>query len=210
MYIYFIRHGETDWNKVRMIQGQADIPLNETGQREAEKIAEVLQEVDFKKIYASPLQRAYETAKRIHRYHGCEIVQDDRLKEISYGVDEGKNLDEISRDTTCALHKYFKVPDQYVPPKNGETISQLLERCTGVLETLEKEPDGPILVSCHGAVIHGMITVVEKYPIADFWKGKHQKNCAVTIMEYDKSGWRMVKEALTADEMTEFPGRQTR
>ena len=65
MKIYLIRHGETDWNKLRRLQGQADIPLNEFGRQLARETDPALRDVPFDRIYTSPLKRARETAELV-------------------------------------------------------------------------------------------------------------------------------------------------
>ena len=65
MNIYIIRHGETDWNAQRKLQGQADVPLNEKGRRLAALTAEAMKDISFAEAYSSPLVRAMETAKTI-------------------------------------------------------------------------------------------------------------------------------------------------
>ena len=65
MKIYFVRHGETDWNKERKIQGQVDIPLNEFGRHLARETAKGLRDVPFDVCFTSPLGRARETAEII-------------------------------------------------------------------------------------------------------------------------------------------------
>ena len=89
MDIYLIRHGETDWNKMRRLQGVTDIPLNACGIELAEKTAEGLKNVPFDRIYTSPLIRAKKTAEIIRGDRPVELVVTDGLKEISFGEYEG-------------------------------------------------------------------------------------------------------------------------
>ena len=89
MDIYLIRHGETDWNKTKRLQGVTDIPLNACGIELAEKTAEGLKDVPFDRIYTSPLIRAKKTAEIIRGDRPVELVVTDGLKEISFGEYEG-------------------------------------------------------------------------------------------------------------------------
>ena len=90
--IYFVRHGETEWNKIGRMQGQIDIELNEEGKRQAKVVKEKLSNVKFDKVFSSPLKRAIETAKIIS---DKEVSIDDRLIERYNGELEGKFKEEI-------------------------------------------------------------------------------------------------------------------
>lgn len=89
MDIYLIRHGETDWNKEKKLQGVTDIPLNAYGIELAEKTAEGLKDVPFDRIYTSPLIRAKKTAEIIRGNRPIDLVVKEELKEISFGDYEG-------------------------------------------------------------------------------------------------------------------------
>ena len=89
MLIYIIRHGETDWNTKRLLQGATDIPLNQNGIEVARLTAKALKDVPFDVIYTSPLSRAVQTAEIMRRDRDIPIIPDERLKEISFGPYEG-------------------------------------------------------------------------------------------------------------------------
>ena len=95
MSIYFVRHGQTDWNITLQLQGGTDICLNETGKKQARQTRENLKGTRIDKIYCSPLSRARETAEIINELWHAEIVVDDRLKERCFGVMEGIPRKEI-------------------------------------------------------------------------------------------------------------------
>ena len=90
--IYFVRHGQTDWNKAGRIQGHTNTELNNEGRKQAQIVKEKLNGIKFDKVFASPLKRAKETAQIISEQ---EIVFDDRLKERCNGELEGKIKTEI-------------------------------------------------------------------------------------------------------------------
>ena len=81
--IYFIRHGETAYNREGRVQGHLDIPLNEKGIFQAEKASDEFKDVEIDLIYCSPLKRARSTAEIINKFHNVEIVIDDRLIELN-------------------------------------------------------------------------------------------------------------------------------
>ena len=90
--IYFVRHGQTDWNKIGRLQGRIDIDLNQLGIEQALQVKEKLKDIKFDKVFSSPLKRAIQTAQAI--YQG-DIITDDRLLERSNGELEGKFKSEI-------------------------------------------------------------------------------------------------------------------
>ena len=90
MIVYLMRHGETDWNKERRLQGRSDIPLNAFGMELAEKTAEGMKESPFDRAFSSPLDRAYTTARIVIGDRPVEVVKDDRLQEICFGPSEGQ------------------------------------------------------------------------------------------------------------------------
>lgn len=104
MKLYIIRHGETDWNKQKRLQGQSDTMLNEYGIELAEITAKALKDVQFDYIFSSPLKRAYKTAEIIRGERNVPIVTDDRLKEIGFGINEGVRSELITKD----FHFFFR------------------------------------------------------------------------------------------------------
>ena len=89
MLIYLMRHGETDWNKERRLQGQSDIPLNEYGIELAAKTAEAMAEIPFDMAFCSPLERAEKTARIILGERNTPLYTDSLLMEINFGSKEG-------------------------------------------------------------------------------------------------------------------------
>ena len=89
---YFIRHGETDWNKEYRAMGHTDIPLNQNGLEQAVYAAELLIDIKFNRIISSPLSRALKTAQIIAEKRDTHVHIVDEFKECSFGVLEGSNL----------------------------------------------------------------------------------------------------------------------
>ena len=124
MILYIVRHGETEWNKMGKMQGKTDISLSEDGRKLAQKTADGLKNVKFDYIFSSPLERAYETACIIRGSRDTEIVKDERLIEIGFGLYEGTVVEE--RKGSIAY--FFDDPENYVAEKNAESYESLLTR----------------------------------------------------------------------------------
>ncbi len=187
MYIYLIRHGETDYNKKRRLQGQCDIELNDFGRQLARATAEGLKDVPFDIVCTSPLKRAKETARIIAGDRNVIWLEEPRIQEISFGEYEG----------LCCGKEGFNIPDKtflnffndtvhyHVPPK-GESFEAVIKRTGDFLRELtdKKEySDKTVLVSTHGCALKAILANVNHTKVEQFWgKGVH-KNCAVTILE---------------------------
>lgn len=182
MEIYMIRHGETQWNKEKRLQGRADIPLNEYGIHLAEVTAHALQSIPFTKIYTSPLSRARETARILAHNRTVKLIEDERLIEMAFGEGEGVGFDSIYTQPELEVYEFIYNPENYIPPVGGETFEQLYSRCADFIHQVvlpqEKTCDYMMIVA-HGALIRGLIHCINGRPTRDFWIKTH-KNCCVT------------------------------
>ncbi len=204
MKIYFVRHGQTEWNRTKKLQGQANLPLNEQGIRDARRAAEILREIPFDAIYCSPLTRTVETANIIGACQEASVVLEPQLIEIAYGQYEGYDLIAAEQDPACEIYRYFHSPQDFQAAPDGETLRHLKERCQAFLTELRRKDAGKcVLAVSHGTFIRGVISVVCGLSDADFWKGKEQGNCAITIVEEDREGWVLRADAVEALEEAE-------
>ena len=184
MDIYLIRHGETDYNKTRRLQGVTDIPLNAKGIELAEKTAEGLKDIFFDKIYTSPLIRARKTAEIIRGDRDIPVIPTDGLIEISFGDYEG--LTVLSGNYNIPdpdFLNFFHDPEHYSTPPNGESIQHMCERTSSFVRGIMEDPaneDKTFLMASHGAAIRGILSGLQGIPGADFWGGSVHKNCGVT------------------------------
>ena len=198
MRIYLIRHGETEWNTKRLLQGATDIPLNENGIEVAKITSEALKDVPFDVIYTSPLARAVQTAEILRGERKIPIIRDDRLKEISFGPYEGLCCSKEGYSIPDpGFVKFFSDPGHYTPPEGGESIAELCVRTTDFLTELIENPDNQdktILVSGHGAVVKGLLSSLTITDLKDFWNGGVHKNCGVSIIEVEQGEARIVQE----------------
>ena len=141
---YFLRHGETDWNRRRVMQGHTDIALNETGIRQAQEIAAAVAALPIKTICASPLSRARRTAEIVN-INKVPIVIIDELKECGFGIFEGEDSRGAWREGWMAGG----------PIEGGERRADYIVRAHRAL-ALALTHESPVLVAAHGGTFWAM------------------------------------------------------
>ena len=194
MKIYFVRHGETDWNTETRIQGRTDIPLNKNGRYVAELTRDGLKDVPFDAAFSSPLSRAKETAEIILQGKNVNIIEDERLIEVSFGKYEGQTPEESDDNRKL----FFSRPELYVAKDGAESIEDMLEREGDFLRELflnDAYKDSTILIATHGAALSGLLCVIKGYGVADLWKDGLHQNCGITIVEVTDGKPEIVKES---------------
>ena len=150
--IWLIRHGETDWNVANRIQGVTDIPLNERGVVQAQRLEGRLASITFDAVYSSDSQRARATAH--HALPGAAITIDARLRELAYGVFEGHRWDSLPEElvpaaTTWRADRW----GQRIP--GGESFQDLTERMQSFLADLPTS--GRVALFSHGGAIRTVL-----------------------------------------------------
>ncbi|WP_349898107.1 histidine phosphatase family protein [Parafrigoribacterium soli] len=150
-FLYLVRHGETDWNRQRRIQGSTDIPLNATGRLQAERTGRLLARRYWDGIFSSPLSRAYETAAIIADELGLgEPTRFDEIVERAYGDAEGLNHEELSR----LYPRGSSVPGR-------ESREDVAARVVPALVRLaEEHPRQHLIVTTHGGVIRSVLNTI--------------------------------------------------
>lgn len=141
--IYYVRHGETDFNLFNISQGQLNSSLNKTGLKQAEEVAEKLKDYKFDIAISSPLNRATQTAEYILKYHDLNLILDSRIVEVGKGNLEG------TRNPQWKYDRFFKNPHKY----NGETQEDVYNRVDSFIKDLEKYKGKNILIVGHGEVL---------------------------------------------------------
>jgi probable phosphoglycerate mutase len=163
--IIAIRHGETAWNTDTRIQGQLDIPLNETGHWQAARLGEALAGEPIVAIYASDLLRAWETAQYVGRALGLGVTRETGLRERGFGDFEGRTFAEIEKQLPeQSLLWRRRVPD-FAPP-GGETLIALRERVVTTAERLAARHPGELIALVgHGGVMDVMYRAATRLEI---------------------------------------------
>ena len=149
---WLIRHGETQWNAERRLQGNIDIPLNATGLEQAENLGQFLRspafDVRIDTVVSSDLGRAYETATTAAGHFNLPIEPNPQLRERCYGIYEGQDWAKLKALGTLD----FRRPEQDV--EQGETLEVFAARVTQAFEALAQRYRGHnVMVFSHGGVI---------------------------------------------------------
>lgn len=201
MLVYFIRHGETDLNKRRCLQGKMDIKLNERGIKLAKETAEALKDIRFDKIISSPLSRAYDTARIVAGERDVEIVFDERIREISFGEYEGYSYGGYEPAVPDPDFIYFFVaPQKYKVPEGGESFAEVIKRTGEFWREVSNDPEykeKTLLISTHGCALKGILANIRGTEPEDFWGDGVHKNCAVTLVKVSEEGAEVVYEGKT-------------
>lgn len=147
--VYLVRHGQTAWNVGEIFRGRADIPLDETGKREAHLAGEALKDEALSAVYSSPLSRSMETAENIAKFHGLSVIPLDAIIDISYGEWEGSANQEI-QEKYPELHALWLNEPNKVQFPGGESLDQVRARTMAALDDLiAKHKDESIVLVAH-------------------------------------------------------------
>ncbi|UOR11763.1 histidine phosphatase family protein [Halobacillus amylolyticus] len=173
-----IRHGSTPWNQEGRAQGNSDIPLDEQGRGEAEKLAERLLHENWEIIYSSPLKRANQTAEVIaEQLNIDEIDFDQRIKEVAGGQIEGTTEEE-------RIEKWGR--DWRDLDLGIEKQPSVIERgMSFIKEIVEKHPNQRVLIVSHGAFIGHLV----EWLVTTMNEDKRLDNTSVTILNKTEGKW---------------------
>jgi broad specificity phosphatase PhoE len=192
---YFIRHGETEWNKTFRYQGSSDVPLSEEGLRQAEKVAARMSQVKLDRLISSPLSRAFNTAKAIKgaadRGGGApEIELWEDLKEICFGRWEGLTVSQIKDGFGSDTFNRWRNAQLGITVPGGERHEDVAERSERAAERLAAIEGSHIAVVGHGALFRTLLVFFLKLPLSNVFWQMRMDNCSVTVADIASSGRR--------------------
>lgn len=181
--LFLVRHGESEWNVLKKIQGQEDVPLSSNGILQAEKVARRLLKEKIHHIYSSDLKRAYDTAKVIGNNLNINVNKLKELREINFGSWQGltsKEVQENHRDQ----HLIWMTNAHKLAVVGAETLLEVQERMIKITRTLiENHPNENILLVSHGSAIKALILGLLDIDLAVYNK-MTIGNVSVSIIEF--------------------------
>ncbi len=177
MKLYLIRHGETDWNRAGIFQGTTDVPLNAAGHAQAGALGDLLRGVRFDAGYTSPLRRARETAEAVLRGRGVPLVAVPELREISYGLWQGRGSEPAGRCSPGLEWKWKHQPWSVRFP-GGETLDEVRERAGRALRRISDAHRGEVvLLSGHGHLNRVLLIHALGWERERFWEIDQRNGC---------------------------------
>jgi broad specificity phosphatase PhoE len=191
--LYITRHGQTEWNVQKRMQGRLDSSLSLKGMEDAKRLRDYIAETTFDEVISSPSGRAYTTAKLIQP-HREKIMTDTRLMEIHLGKWQGKTDVEICHEFPLEYNHYWKAPERYYN-HGGETFADVISRLEDFLQDLEKiRSGGKVLIVTHGVAIMALLAIVKKLPIKDFWSAPVIEGTSLTLIRLEKGERKLLIE----------------
>ena len=203
--IIFVRHGETDWNAIRRIQGHSESQLNETGKLQAAALRPRIEAMGIDSIYCSPSDRTTETKEILTQNLPLETNYDPDLKEILLGPWEGMMWSDIEKDHPGEVRHFREQPELF-KLEGAETFQQMQDRGLKILNKIVKESTAArkscVLVVSHGAFIKTLMAGVAGIPVSRLGEQAALPNCSVSIVRVDGEKLRVETIADQAFEET--------
>ena len=188
MDLHLIRHGQTDWNEERRVQGQSDSRLTQLGEEQAIELGQRIQLVEFDKAFCSSSLRTRQTAANLFPDNRVEIEYLDNLREIFLGPWEGSLYDEIEHREPDSFRHFWEEPHLF-DVEGAESFYELQNRAVAAVEKIaELHLDQQIAVVSHGALIKTILCYVENLPMDELWTPPHMHNCAHSIIRFSPEG----------------------
>lgn len=188
MNIWVTRHGQTNLNKHKLMQGLTDDPLNARGIEQAKSVREAIGDVHFDAVYASPLDRAITTASIVADIPKSDVIIDNRIIEVDFGKYEQIPYAKLG----LAMTAYWAWPEIVPAPKTVENIASMVARSSDFMRELESHDYENVLVACHGGIIRAICGYLEDTRSGVKWRPK-PKNCEVRIYESINGKHRFIR-----------------
>ncbi|HSH03588.1 MAG TPA: histidine phosphatase family protein [Anaerolineae bacterium] len=181
--VLLIRHGQTDWNRQRRVQGHLDIPLNETGHAQAQALAQRLAHWPITTIYSSDLQRAVATAQPLAHTLNLPLNLSPNWRERFLGQFQGLTIDELHQqygDATPNTTRYL------IDPPDGESGQQLQQRIIHAWhDTITPHTDEMIAIITHGGALTALIAYILNLDMATEIRFRMRGNTGLSIIHID-------------------------
>ena len=168
--IYLVRHGQTAWNKEEIFRGRTDIPLDETGLKQAELVGEYFRGIEIGGIYSSPLARAWQTAQKIAQFHPLEVKPLEGMIDMSFGNWEGRPHQEVRKNDGEIYRQWNTEPHRAKLP-GGECLDEVRVRSMAALEeVIRLHPGKNLVLVSHRVVNKVLICGILGIDNSHFWQ----------------------------------------
>lgn len=196
--LYIIRHGETDYNRMGIVQGSGvDMPLNELGHQQAQKFYQFYKGIRFKMIYTSALIRTQQSVLPFIEV-GRRYEPDAALNEICWGIFEGKPQSAVERIVYWDIVNEWKNGNYNAKIKEGESALELQNRQKLFIRNLlQQENEDCVLICMHGRAMKSLLCTLMNEPLSEMEKYEHSNFC-LYLVETDGINARILKHKDTS------------
>lgn len=192
--LYITRHGETEWNVEKRMQGWKDSSLTPKGVENAVALGNRLKDVNFNCIYSSSSPRTIRTAELIRGNRNICIIPEDNLREINLGIWEGKTSAEFEETDKQGHKAFFEAPHLYTP-KSGESYFEVRDRVEAVLNRIVNENgDGNILIVTHAVIVKTILSLLKNLPVEKLWEPPFIQGTGLSIVEINHGEAEVILE----------------
>ncbi|MEM9821407.1 MAG: histidine phosphatase family protein [Bacteroidota bacterium] len=191
--LYILRHGETEYNRLKIVQGSGvDTSLNETGRAQAKAFYERYQDIPFELVITSALKRSQQTVEAFGK-KGIPTAHFSEINEINWGIHEGKkSLPEMIAQYQ-ALMEDWKNGHYEAHLEEGESAAELAQRLKRFLELLKSRPEQRILICTHGRTLRCLMCLIKGDPLSKMNEIPHQ-NTGLYVVYLEQETFRVVTE----------------
>lgn len=191
--LYLTRHGQTEWNVERRMQGQMDSPLTLLGEKQTKWLGERLNDVAIDIIVCSSSLRAVRTAEIVRGGRNITIIPNDNLREINLGEWEGMLHTEVERIYPEEHRNFWHFPHRYQPVEGGETFLQLYTRVSDEVEKIISNYEGEnVLIVTHAVALKTLLAYFENKELKDLWTGPFMKSTCLNLVEIEKESRKVI------------------
>jgi probable phosphoglycerate mutase len=190
MNLYIVRHGQTDYNKMNMVQGSGiDAPINEVGRAQAAAFYQSYADYPFEKIYTSKLQRTHQSVAGFID-QGLPVESLEGLNEISWGDQEGVAFTPESSTLYQETTKRWAEGNLNLSVGGGETPLQVMERQQAAMQHILSQDHKEVLICMHGRAMRILICWLLKYDLSLMDEFKHSNLCLYKLV-YNRGNFRV-------------------
>ena len=181
--IYLVRHGQTAWNKEEIFRGRTDIPLDETGLKQAELVGQYFKGMEIHGIYSSSLSRAWETAQKIAQFHDLKVQPLQGIIDMSFGNWEGRPHQEIRESDSKTYRQWVETPHLVRLP-GGESLDDVRVRAMAAMEeVIRNHPGKTLVLVSHRVICKVLICAILGLDNSHFWQIT-QDTTAINLIQH--------------------------
>ena len=192
--LYITRHGETEWNRQKRMQGWKDSELTDVGIANAISLGERLAGVEFNRFYVSSSMRTQQTAQYILGDRSIPIILDEELREIHMGSWEGETQVNLQQAYPEQFHDFWNNPHLFVPV-GGETFYNFYARTLKALNRITRENEkGNVLIVTHTVVIKALLAHFKNDSLEHLWNPPYIHDTSLSIIEFNGNDPKILME----------------